>query len=73
MMMSAAPSSSAPQQQPQAAAAPPTSPQWSLDEFNRLAARTMAEPERVQATAALYQARLISFAMFKDMLGLLGD
>jgi hypothetical protein len=43
---------------------------WTLDEFNRLAARADAEPERVQAAVALYQAKLINFAMFKDMLSL---
>ena len=43
---------------------------WNLDEFNKLAARVDGEPQRVLAATALYQAKLINFAMFKDMLSL---
>jgi hypothetical protein len=41
---------------------------WTHDEFEQLAVRTTHEPARVQAASALFGARLISFAMFKDML-----
>jgi hypothetical protein len=43
---------------------------WNLDEFNKLAARADAEPNRVLAATALYQAKLINFSMFKDLLSL---
>jgi hypothetical protein len=54
----------------QTASPTPNTVNWTLDEFNRLAARADAEPQRVLAATALYQAKLINFSMFKDMLSL---
>jgi hypothetical protein len=53
------------------ATAPQNTISWTLDEFNRLAARAEDQPHRVQAAVSLFQAKLINFTMFKDLLGLL--
>jgi hypothetical protein len=46
----------------------PMAPSWSPEEFIQLSARVAAEPHRVQAAVDLFQCRLISFGMLKQLL-----
>jgi hypothetical protein len=44
--------------------------QWTQDEFFKLAAKVDSQPQTVQVVLNLLQARLITVAMFKQLLDL---